>query len=263
MKRRNFLTGLAAMSAIPAFGFSMGSDENQTEQKFIEILKYQLPFGPSKERVSNFYKDAAITALNKAGVSPVGVFNVAYGPDSLALYVIQQHKNFESVITYNAKLMDDKDFRLAAKEYLETPFANPAYLRIETSLLKGFKDMPTLEQPTALLSNMARIYEMRIYESHSYLFGQKKIEMFNEGGEIKVFRKTGLVPVMFGETMIGKQIPNLTYMLVFENMTERDKKWDIFRADPDWEKLRNDPQYKDTVSCITDIILKPTAFSQL
>jgi hypothetical protein len=37
----------------------------------------------------------------------------------------------------------------------------------------------------------------------------------------------------------------------------------VFRVDPEWKKLSGDPQYKDTVSNITDIILKPTPYSQI
>jgi hypothetical protein len=87
--------------------------------------------------------------------------------------------------------------------------------------------------------------------------------MFNEGGEIAIFRKTGLNPVFFGETIIGPQQPNLTYMLAFEDMADRDKRWQVFRDDPDWRKLSQDPAYKDTVSNITDIILRPTGYSQI
>jgi hypothetical protein len=134
---------------------------------------------------------------------------------------------------------------------------------MEKTLLKAFKNMPTVEIPTSLLHKKSRIYELRIYESHSQVAGKKKIQMFNEGGEIAIFRKTGLNPVFFAETIIGKQMPNLSYMLVFENMDSRYKHWEIFRKDPAWLKLRVDAQYKDTVSNVTDIILKPAAFSQI
>ena len=87
--------------------------------------------------------------------------------------------------------------------------------------------------------------------------------MFNEGGEIAIFRKTGLQPVFFGETLFGPALPNLTYMLVFENMARRDASWDRFRTDPDWLTLREVPIYQNTVSNITDIILRPTPFSQV
>ena len=87
--------------------------------------------------------------------------------------------------------------------------------------------------------------------------------MFNEGGEIALFRKTGLTPVFFGETVVGRNLPNLTYMLAFDDMADRDKRWKVFVADPGWKTLSADPAYKDTVSNITDIILRPTAYSQI
>ena len=58
-------------------------------------------------------------------------------------------------------------------------------------------------------------------------------------------------------------MPNLTYMLVFEDMADRDESWKTFIDDPDWKTLSADAYYKDTVSNITDIILRPAPFSQL
>ena len=43
--------------------------------------------------------------------------------------------------------------------------------------------------------------------------GQKKIEMFNTGGELALFREVGMDPVFFGEALLGTRVPNLTYML--------------------------------------------------
>ena len=87
--------------------------------------------------------------------------------------------------------------------------------------------------------------------------------MFNEGGEIDVFRKTGLRPVFFGETLAGPLMPNLTYMLVFDSEESQAEHWDEFRNHPDWLALREDKQYKDTVSNVTDFILRPASFSQI
>jgi len=52
-------------------------------------------------------------------------------------------------------------------------------------------------------------------------------------------------------------------MLAFQNMADRDKKWDIFRIDPAWKTLSANTAYKDTVSNITDIILRPAPYSQI
>ncbi|HZD50701.1 MAG TPA: NIPSNAP family protein, partial [Silvibacterium sp.] len=64
---------------------------------------------------------------------------------------------------------------------------------------------------------------------------------------------------------IGPRLPHLTYMLSFADLTEMDAKWDVFRNDPNWKKLSASPRYafESIVSNITNLILTPTAFSQI
>ena len=105
-------------------------------------------------------------------------------------------------------------------------------------------------------------FELRIYQSHSEPKAIRKVEMFNKG-EIDIFLETGLTPVFFGEAVIGSQLPNLTYMLTFSNMQDRETSWEAFRNHPDWHTMSADPYYADTVSNITSIILRPESFSQV
>jgi len=103
---------------------------------------------------------------------------------------------------------------------------------------------------------------LRTYESHNDKAALNKLKMFN-AGEVPIFRKTGLTPVFFGETLIGEKMPSLNYMLTFPDMAARDAAWAAFIKDPDWKTLSGDPQYKENVSAITDLILRPTPFSQI
>jgi hypothetical protein len=107
-----------------------------------------------------------------------------------------------------------------------------------------------------------RIVELRTYESHSDRAALNKLAMFN-AGEVPVFRRAGLTPVFFGETIVGGKMPSLTYMLTFRDMAARDAAWGAFGRDPDWKTLSADPQYRENVSAISDIILQPTSYSQL
>ena len=50
---------------------------------------------------------------------------------------------------------------------------------------------------------------------------------------------TGLRPVFFGETLFGRLMPNLTYMLAFKDMADRDKNWDTFRTSAQWAGNRS------------------------
>ncbi len=259
MNRREFLTttgaaGMAGMSSL-AVGAGAGS------QEYFEFRKYRLHTGSKKNQVGNFLRQAGIPALNRIGIGPVGVFTAIYGPSDPTLYVMLVHKSLESVMTSSERLLADDKFRNT--DFAGASLSDTAYVRVESSLMVAFKGMPQLSVPKQKTANKSRIFELRTYESHSIKASKKKIEMFNEGGEIAVFNKTGLAPVFFGETIVGPQMPNLTYMLVFDDLTDRDAKWKVFGGSPEWKKLRSDPQYKDTVSNITDIILKPTGYSQI
>ncbi len=61
----------------------------------------------------------------------------------------------------------------------------------------------------------------------------------------------------------GTKLPNLTYMLGFESEEALKAAWAKFGQHPDWLKLRNDPLYRDTVSTITNLLLRPTGGSQI
>ena len=95
--------------------------------------------------------------------------------------------------------------------------------------------------------------------------GQKKIEMFNDAGEIAIFRRVGLHPVFFGEAVIGSKMPNLTYMLSFENAQQMQENWQKFGKDPGWERLKAMDEYADKkiLSNITNLVLKPAPCSQI
>ena len=134
---------------------------------------------------------------------------------------------------------------------------------MENTLMVPFPSMPGLDLPSDNLSREGRIFELRLYESANLVQHKKKIQMFDQAGEISVFRRTGLRPVLFGESLIGPRLPNLVYMLTFDSMAEREEAWETFKIDPEWIELRDDPQFADIVSIISDLILAPTPGSQI
>lgn len=259
MNRRNFLTaGLAAAVTTQTMAQS-DAEKASSSRQFFELRQYHLRPGSNKGRVGSFLREVGVAAMNRVGIKPVGVFETMYGPNQPTLYVLLAHPSLQSVLDSSSQLLADEEFRTKGSKFIDSEISSPGYIRYESSLMAAFSHMPQIEVPTF----QKHIFEMRIYESHSIKAARKKIEMFNEGGEIAIFKKTGLNPVFFGETIIGPQQPNLTYMLAFEDMADRDRQWQVFRDHPDWRKLSQDPAYKDTVSNITDIILRPTDYSQV
>ena len=74
-----------------------------------------------------------------------------------------------------------------------------------------------------------------------------------------------MAPVFFGETIAGRNMPNLTYMLAFDDLAAREKAWGAFGSSPDWQKLRSQPGLSDgeIVSNISNVLVTPTPASMI
>lgn len=261
--RRRFLAassglGLGAIAARAADGDEPEAAKDARD--VYELRRYHLGDPKQKEGLDAFLRDAAIPAWNRQGIEPVGVFAAEKEPSPV--YVLLRHRSPESVLNSTARLLADPEFRSKGAALLDAPAEAPAFQRMESTLLLAFRGMPTLETP---VKSPGRVLQLRIYESPSVKTGQKKIEMFNDAGEIGIFRRVGLRPVFFGEAIVGDKMPNLTYMLAFGSREELDANWKKFGSDPEWQELRKKVEYADKaiLSGITNLILRPAEYSQI
>ncbi|MCZ6674050.1 MAG: NIPSNAP family protein [Verrucomicrobia bacterium] len=256
MNRRTFLTSAAvagSASLLSAAAHKAG------EQRFHELIRFEVLNNSKRGQLEKFLGDTVIPGLNKLGCSPIGVFRPKYGARGSEVYMLVPHANIESFLTVWDKLEATEAYQAAADREME----DPLYQRMESSLMKAFSGMPKVEIPSAIEGHRGRIFELRRYESHNRLKGTRKIEMFNEGGEIQIFRDVGLHPVFFGQTVAGPLMPNLVYMLAFKDMEQRDKHWKQFSSSPAWAELKKETKYNGTVSTITDVILSASGVSQI
>jgi len=141
--------------------------------------------------------------------------------------------------------------------------SDPLYENASNSLLREFPGIPKLEVPESTRAQRGRIFEMRTYQSPSAAACKKKIEMFGNGGEIAIFQRTGMRPVFFGETVVGANLPSLTYLLAFDDIIDLDKTWKRFWFDSEWEALRGRSEYRDLICRRMSIILRPKGYSQI
>lgn len=229
-------------------------------REYYELYQFILSEEEQRTPLDLFLKNAAIPAANRLGIKPVGVFypTIGFSP----VYALFPHQTMESVSTFLTKMIQDQEFLSNGAAFLDAPASAPTFKRIETSVLVSFAGMPKLETP---VQNADRVFQLRIYESPSIKTNLKKIEMFNDAGEIKIFRDVGLNPVFFGQAVAGTRIPNLTYMLAFKNMDEQKAAWQKFGAHPEWKRISKMPEYADKaiLSNITNIQLTAAPYSQI
>jgi hypothetical protein len=266
MKRREFLTSSLAASAVALA--KQSSAELQTAsgaaREYYEIRKYHLQTGPQIKLTEDYLADALIPALNRLGIAPVGAFHLDIGPDTPTLYLLMPSTKLETLATAELQLVKDEQFMKSAEAFRNAPATAPAFQRIESSLLIAFEGRPKLVVPAATAQKGKRIFQLRTYESPSHQDHVRKVEMFHHG-EFEIFQSAGFAQVFYGDTLIGPRMPNLTYMLSFTDMNDLNAKWEIFRNDPAWKKLKASPRYgfEEIVSNISNLILSPAPYSQV
>ena len=106
------------------------------------------------------------------------------------------------------------------------------------------------------------IYETRVYRC---LPGRLPalLKRF-ENTTLKLWEKHGIRPVGFFTTLVGESNQELTYLLAWESLGEREKKWNAFAVDPEWLAARaKSEEDGQIVGNIVNQILAPTAFSTM
>ena len=79
----------------------------------------------------------------------------------------------------------------------------------------------------------------------------------------KIWEKHGIRVVGFWEAEFGTS-NELYYMLAWEDLAERDRKWPAFQKDPDWQSGRaKSEEDGPLVARITNSLLKPTYYSPM
>jgi hypothetical protein len=78
------------------------------------------------------------------------------------------------------------------------------------------------------------------------------------------FEKHGIEQVGFWTTLVGADNHALTYLLKWDDMAQREVRWNAFQADPDWIARRAESEKdRPIVARIENTFLAPTDFSAL
>jgi len=233
------------------------------KQQYYEIKIYHIADKTQEGKVDTYLKEAYLPALHRAGIPIVGVFKPVEADTAFGkiIYVFIPFKTVDQFMQLAEQLQKDKVFSEAGKPFADAVFSEPPYKRYESIFLKAFMDFPQFSAPKFSNSPSERIYELRSYESATDAKAVKKIEMFNQGGEIDIFKKLEFNPVFWGEVLLGSHMPNLMYMTTFSDMKSHDDHWKAFGATEEWKKLSGMEEYKNTVSKASPYLLHPTSYS--
>jgi len=106
-----------------------------------------------------------------------------------------------------------------------------------------------------------------IYEQRIYTCNPGKLPLLHKRFEevtIKLWQKHGIRAAGFFTTLVGEDANDLTYLVAWESMAERERKWNAFASDPDWLKARAATEVDGPlVARIRNQFLAPTPYSEM
>jgi len=215
--------------------------------------------------IDQYLEKAYLPALHGYGLKNIGVFKPIANDTAATkcVYVLIAFSSWKQVLEIGEKLQTNKDYQAKGTSFLGAAFDAPAYKRKEITLLKAFSLAPKMAFPALTAPLADRVYELRSYESASDNLYRNKVQMFNEGGEVALFKRLGFNAIFYGDVVAGAKMPNLVYMTSFNSMADRNAHWDVFRNDPEWKALSGNPNYQHNVSKADIILTRPAPYSDL
>ena len=106
------------------------------------------------------------------------------------------------------------------------------------------------------------IYELRVYTA---LPGRMPalLKRF-QNDTLRIWEKHGIRQAGFWTTLGGGSNNDLTYLVAWESLAEREKNWTAFMNDPEWVAARAKSEADGLiVANVASSFLQPTAFSSV
>jgi hypothetical protein len=221
---------------------------------------YYLQQGTQVARMHDYFSKVALPAFQRVHPNgPVIYLESLVAPHIPQMIAIYGFQSMEELWSVHTRLNQDAEMQKTFDQW-ETG-AEPPYEQISGTLLQAADYSPEIaglsETPKS-----PRIFELRVY--HSPTWRQlKALHQRFAGPEIQIFHRVGVRPLFYSSTLIGQNMPNLTYLIPFDNLAAREKAWDAFGADPEWVKVRKESIDKHgQISAVINISLfKATAYS--
>lgn len=215
----------------------MTQARNQAHEKYPYYLleNYYLRHSTQLARINQFMSQGFLPAATRLSPAPKIFLEAqvaAHTPQFVTVMGLSSLNEFASIRT---KLREDQSFRKAFAEWEDGP--EPPYEHYSETLLKTADYCPPVESPQR--PGKGRYFELRTYHSPTWKQLSALHERFS-GPEIRIFHRSGIYPILYTETALGANMPNLTYLIPWDTLAAREKGWDAFQADPEWVKVRKE-----------------------
>jgi NIPSNAP len=261
--RRAFMASSLAIVGASALARAAGEAAPTSGRAAYAMHIYSFKNADMAKRADDYFQNALIPALHRAGTGPVGVLIESGKKDNPGTYYVLVPVSSIAVAGELPRTLDaDAEYLKTGEAFLKAPPNDPGFTNLEVRIMLAPDWFPKIEVPE---KKPTRLFELRRYRNPSEKALRSKLEMFGTGSEVAIFRRVGLNPVFFSEMLAGPDMPNVTYMLTYPDAAAKGKAWGAFGGDAEWQKLKSTPGYTDPeiIANIKSTMLKPAEYSEI
>ena len=227
---------------------------------FYLLESFNMRQGSQMGRMHDHFNKVALPAFKRVDYAgPIIYLEALVAPHMPQLVSIHGFKSLDDLWRVHSRINGDPELVKAFEQ--SDAGDDPAYDQQNSVLLQSTDYSPEVVA-SAEPPKTPRIFELRVYHSPTWHQLKALHERF-AGPEIQIFHRVGIHPILYSSTLIGPNMPNLTYLIPFDNLAEREKAWNAFAADAEWVKVRKESIEKHgQISSIIQIALyKATPYS--
>jgi len=224
-----------------------------------ELRHYDLAGSHARSVVNTRFEQHTLPIWNRIGVEAVGFWWVFVGQSPRITYMLAW-ENLAQREQLWGEFEADAEWRQARADSIAQVGYNPVHTMTSTIL------RPTNYSFQARKHNQPSRLEGGIFELRTLTFddGRKLTqasEWFEQDAQAAM-EAHGMFSMGFWTTVIGVS-PRLTYMLVFEDLTHRDRAWAAFHTDPQYKILEEKlyPQGQPLIAGTDNCLMRGTEYS--
>jgi hypothetical protein len=234
MDRRFFLGSMAGAGLLSQTGAPAAAQEAGRKTRLYRIHYFYYRQGDQAARLNQFLSSQM--PLLAKHIHTIGVFTAVFAPRLQTTMVLNGFTGWDEMVASGARIEADSGYQKAFAEF--EAGSQPPFDTSQSLLLQATDFSPEIVPP-AEKPKTPRYFELRVYHSPT----RRQLRMLHErfaGPEIRIFHRSGIHPILYADTVVGPDLPNLTYLIPFASQADRERAWDAFAADPEWVKVRAD-----------------------
>jgi NIPSNAP len=231
MHRRSLLSWLGA-SAAGALSFSKVTEARpQSGTRVVSLESFSVRDADEMLRLHDYLGGTLFPVMSQVHNGPAIYLDAIVAPRTPQALFVAVFSNFDEMIDVRGRIASHPRIQQARAD-LES---GPAFCEVQSQVLTAKGESLRLNSER----KESGIFELRSYHASGWHDGPPAV--FGEA-----LNRAGIHPILNGSSAAGEHVPQLTFLIPFENLAAREEAWSRLDRDAEWINVRKNSAVKVT-----------------